>query len=88
MSVNVTRLHVFPHRQGVQEQRLLRGRLRLLRGDSVEDGLRVDGRVVLDSSSALNMPVKQLARRGGTALDLVNGGRNEVALAYGVEQAE
>ena len=86
--VNMPRLQIFPHRKRVQEKRLLGGSLRLLRRHAVEDGLRVYRRIVFDRSAGTAVPLKQLTRRGRTSFDLIQRGRNEVALAYGVKQTQ
>ena len=84
----MARLEVLPHCQCMQEERLLCGRHRLFRRDSVEDRFRIDGRVVMHGSPAPTLPIEQLSRCGRTSLNLIYRRCDEVALADRVQEAQ
>ena len=72
----------------VQEKRLPRGRVGLLRCDAIEDGCG-DGRcLVLHFSGALRLPLNELSGRRCSALHLVDGSREQVTLADSIMQTQ
>ena len=70
----------------MQEQWLLGRRLWLLGGDAVKDRLGIDRRLMPDRPLTLGLALEKLARCGRAMLYLINGRRDEVPLAYGVQE--